>query len=204
MKVIKVICTLFIFGFVSVSHAAVIFITEKDANAVTSLLGADNVEVNGLFYNVRFLDGTCIELFNGCDNADDFVFNTSDTAFAAANALLDLVFIDGVDGNFDTNPELTNGCVGSRACFIDSPGFVPRLKSSRFRFVRIINRDEERRRKVDGYTTELVEPELDFRSNGARTYAVWSEAVEASAPGTAMILLMGIAGLLVSQRRKQA
>ena len=31
MKVFKVICALFVFGFVSVYHAAVIFITEKDA-----------------------------------------------------------------------------------------------------------------------------------------------------------------------------
>ena len=44
----------------------------------------------------------------------------------------------------------------------------------------------------------------DTTVDGTRVFAVWSEPVEASEPGTAMVLLMGIAGLIVSQRRKQA
>jgi hypothetical protein len=122
MKVLKVICALFIFGFVSVSYAAVIFITEKDANGnVTSLLGADNVEVNGSFYNVRFLDGTCTALFNGCDDADDFVFNTSASAGAAANALMAQVFGSSSSANFYREPELTNGCTATTGCYLHIP-----------------------------------------------------------------------------------
>jgi hypothetical protein len=204
MKVIKVICTLFIFGFVSVSHAAVIFITEKDANGtVTSLLGADNVEVNGLFYNVRFLDGTCIALFNGCDDRTDFVFNTVDTATAASEALLAQVFVNGIMGNFDSSPWLTSGCGGFDVCITATP--YTEGAQGGFGFVGATN-------WINPITDKTVSSIWDagemldskyFRVSGS-SFAVWSDAIEVSAPGTAMILLMGIAGLLVSQRRKQA
>jgi len=54
------------------------------------LTGATGVEVGGTLYNVHFLDGTCADLFNGCDNAaDDFAFTTKGDAQTAAPALLD-------------------------------------------------------------------------------------------------------------------
>ena len=117
MKMLKVICTLFIFGFVSVSHAGVIIIEDIDAYGnVTSLLGADNVEVNGLFYNVRFLDGTCIALFNGCDASADFLFGTRGDAQLAADALLAQVFADG--SYYGSFPEFTYGCSDQYTCSI--------------------------------------------------------------------------------------
>jgi hypothetical protein len=200
MKVFKVICALFIFGFVSVSHAAVIFITEKDANGtVTSLLGADNVEVNGLFYNVRFLDGTCIALFNGCDDRTDFVFNTVDTATAASEALLAQVFVSGIKGDFDATPWLTNGCSGNSDCIVATP--FREEGQGAFHYIGAVNGVNDVDDSV--YVTSW-DVDGDYADFDNRTFAVWGEAVDASAPGTAMILLMGIAGLLVSQRRKQA
>jgi hypothetical protein len=211
MKVVKVICALFIFGFVSTSHAAVIFTTEKDANGtVTSLLGADNVEVNGSFYNVRFLDGTCIVLFNGCDGADDFVFNTLPLATMASRALLDLVFIDGVEGNFDSQPELTVGCEDySYSClaqtFYDvAPRNSVLVSRASNAGAEIVCVEEE---ILCAVVEDIVSGPARVPGNGAGdrlTVAVWSVAVSASAPGTVMIFLMGIAGLLVSHRRKQA
>jgi hypothetical protein len=202
MKVVKVICALFIFGFVSMSHAAVIFITEKDANGVvTSLLGADNVEVNGLFYNVRFLDGTCIALFNGCDDATDFVFNTSDTATSASRALLAQVFIDGGDGMFDSSSNLINGC----SSFFCGTSTVYNGSNSTDYIMSAFIRNYSVGRRYAASTVELrseIASSVDYVHSSQRNFAVWSVAV--SAPGTAMILLVGIAGLLVSQRRKQA
>jgi hypothetical protein len=197
MKVFKVICALIIFGFVSVSHAAVIFITEKDANGVTSLLGADNVEVNNKFYNVRFLDGSCTSLFNGCNDFSDFFFGTEVDALAAAWSLLDQVFINGT--RFDDVPKFTNGCGSRELCGIETPWERTTLK--RFRSV-TINIDSQRGR--DDVSTTAPRIMEDTTNMPWRTFAVWSKPVEASAPGTAMIMLMGIAGLIVSQRRKQA
>jgi hypothetical protein len=70
------------------------------------LTGATNVDVGGSLYNVTFVAGNCIANFSGCDSASDFAFNSKSAADAAAQALLDQVFI----GAFDSAPENTFGC----------------------------------------------------------------------------------------------
>ncbi len=80
------------------------------------LTGATSVIVNDVSYNVEFLDGTCVDLFDGCDDLSDFTFTTVTEATAAAQALLDSVFQDGPHGLFDTNPSLTNGCSDAAEC----------------------------------------------------------------------------------------
>lgn len=86
------------------------------------LTGARNVEVGGTFYDVMFVDGTCHDLFAGCDAASDFQFATFADATAAANALLGQVFVDVPSiGNFDTHPELTLGCTDLLQCFAAIP-----------------------------------------------------------------------------------
>lgn len=92
------------------------------ANAVTlnvvggQLLGASNVLVDGDIYDVEFVDGTCIALFDGCNSPSDFAFTNSGSAALAAQALLDQVFVDGGAGQFDPDPALTTGCTNSSFC----------------------------------------------------------------------------------------
>ena len=82
------------------------------------LTGARNVDVDGLFYDVKFVDGTCHDVFAGCDALSDFQFATFEGAVAAADALLKQVFVDVPSvGNFDTHPELTFGCTDASLCF---------------------------------------------------------------------------------------
>jgi hypothetical protein len=76
------------------------------------LMGASDVLVDGNLYDVQFLDGTCIDLYNGCDEASDFTFQTLAAATLAAQALLDQVFVEDGVNQFDSMPFLTNGCVG--------------------------------------------------------------------------------------------
>jgi hypothetical protein len=100
---------LFAFGLASpAANAMPTLITDSGGQ----LLGADNVDLGSLgFFDVRFVDGTCISLFNGCDNAvDDFDFQSSDDATTAAQALLDQVFLNTSNSLFDSQPELTVGC----------------------------------------------------------------------------------------------
>jgi hypothetical protein len=59
---------------------------------------------------VDFVEGTCASIIGGCDSLDDFAFQSSAAAEAAARALLDQVFMDVADGNFDSLPALTFGC----------------------------------------------------------------------------------------------
>ena len=74
------------------------------------LLGATEVNVDGILYNVTFEDGTCAAVFGTCDE-NGFEFNDFNTARSAGQALLDQVFIDDpLLGLFDTRPELAFGC----------------------------------------------------------------------------------------------
>jgi hypothetical protein len=75
-------------------------------NGSGQLTGAAGVLVNGASYDVAFVDGTCIALFNGCDSTSDFDFQNEADATAAADALLAQV----LTGAFDTDYTLTSGC----------------------------------------------------------------------------------------------
>ena len=97
--------------------SAVLFFVAGAAQAATlnvvagQLMGASGVDVGGTFYDVQFLDGTCIDLFNGCDDTSDFTFQTGASATLAGQALLDQVLVNSVAfGQFDDIPSLTNGC----------------------------------------------------------------------------------------------
>ena len=103
--------------------SAVLFFVAGAAQAATlnvvagQLMGASGVDVGGTFYDVQFLDGTCIDLFNGCDDTSDFTFQTVASATLAGQALLDQVLVNSVAfGQFDDIPSLTNGCESTGSC----------------------------------------------------------------------------------------
>lgn len=104
---------------VGASHARASLIVVIDGNG--QLAGANNVVVNNVLYNVRFMDGTCVDLFSGCDDSSDFTFQTENEAVSAASALLDQVFVDGSQGAFDTQTALTAGCSVSYYCMAWTP-----------------------------------------------------------------------------------
>lgn len=85
------------------------------------LLGATGVNVNGTLYNVQFVDGTCVDLFSGCDVVADFDFTSPLDAMDAAGALFDQVIFDGPAGDFDSSPELTRGCADTDGCITYIP-----------------------------------------------------------------------------------
>ena len=57
------------------SHARAAVVLNIDSNG--QLTEASNVVVNGSLFTVLFVDGSCTNLFNGCDSASDFVFQTA-------------------------------------------------------------------------------------------------------------------------------
>ena len=88
------------------------------------LTGATGVNAGGTLYDVEFVDGTCVALFNGCNAVSDFTFQTSASALAASQALLTDVLLDGALGTFDIDPEKANGCTSTILCIIMTPYFV--------------------------------------------------------------------------------
>lgn len=89
-------------------------------NGDGQLTGANGVDVDGTLYNVRFVDGSCDDEFNGCDELSDFAFASEEALLIAAQALGDQVFIDG-EYLFDSKPELTAGCGDIRYCVVTIP-----------------------------------------------------------------------------------
>jgi hypothetical protein len=116
----------FILSFLVLSGLSVSGVSAATLNVVDGLLvGASDVFVSGAgWYDVNFVDGTCIGLFDGCDADDDFDFGSPVHANSAAQALVDQVFIDGPDGLFNTNPGLTLGCGDPSRCVVTIPHTV--------------------------------------------------------------------------------
>ncbi|WP_109464422.1 VPLPA-CTERM sorting domain-containing protein [Albibacillus kandeliae] len=102
------------------------------ANAATLIVqdgllyGANDVDVDGTLFDVRFENGTCSEFYNGCDELSDIPLN----AYSAVSALIGQVLIDGPLGLFDAFPKLANICVSNRAACIFSMPFVDQYYST--------------------------------------------------------------------------
>lgn len=85
------------------------------------LSAASGIDVGGLLYDVEFVDGTCVALFDGCDSNSDSLFTTSVDAASASQALSDQVFLDTFGNLFDTDPALTSGCEKIDLCVVITP-----------------------------------------------------------------------------------
>lgn len=162
------------------------------------LLGAFNVDVGGQSYDVQFLDGTCIDLFSGCDESSDFTFQTPAAASAASQALLNQVFLNDALGAFDSDPSLTFGCSSSVSCFVPTPyglGFgylVTTDRASNFSGA-----------TVDTRAATLYDPTLSTANASGLVYAIWTPATVVPEPGTGLLVAAGLA-VLSARRRSVA
>ncbi len=164
------------------------------------LTGARNVDVNGALFDVTFVTGTCADVFTGCDESSDFDLDEA-TAQAAAQALLDQVFIDTGLGLFDTDPALTSGCSAPFACEALIPYAVVVSQGASLLAFFAENADPS---DTDG-TAQLiaVEPFADRPLFDDQVWAIFASSSEVPEPSTLLLLGIGLAGMTALGRRRR-
>ena len=75
------------------------------------LEGASGVIVDGLSYEVSFIDGSCVSLYGGCTDTSQFTFHTRADAASAMSALSDQVWGTSWGSGNLRGCEPTNVCV---------------------------------------------------------------------------------------------
>jgi hypothetical protein len=96
-----------------IASAAVLVV---DGNG--QLLGARDVSISGILYEVQFRDDTFTNIFGDASGLDA---HSEAEARLFGQALIDQVFVDSPSGLFDTDPELINGCENTNACEVLIP-----------------------------------------------------------------------------------
>lgn len=176
------------------------------------LVGVNNVDVGGTLYNVDFLNGSCATNFSGCDNpAQDFAFQNSVNATAAASALRDQVFVNG-SNLFDSVPSLTFGCPDlSIACFFHIPfGLTtdPVVQSIVFRNTNLVANTGTGFSGDAIFTGSPILPTHTFIESPFHTItSVWARfspaaTVPVPEPASMAIFSLGLLGLGYASRRR--
>jgi hypothetical protein len=175
------------------AHAAPLLVI--DQGLVT---GARGVDVQGTLYDVDFVDGSCPDLFTGCDDAGDFTFTTEAAATAAAQALLDQVFVNDALP-LDTQPELTFGCYTVTRC--DTFTMFAPFDALNASVVRTSNFSDA---NLDFTQSTLISLNSDFSTvEDGQVFARWSEAAVVPLPAPALLLLAGLGGLVTLRRARR-
>lgn len=165
-----------------------------------NLLGANGVDVPGVgTFNVIFDNGTCISLFDGCNDAGDFAFSSQTDAETAALALLNSVFLDVAEGQFDSDPPLTNGCSFLTVCDAVIPYGNTSSPPDSVLVIFTINGDG------DTFTDDILSTSIDRSSDlSDHSNATWAVFSPVPIPAAVWLFGSGLIGLIGIAKRKKA
>lgn len=213
MKIYKMIPGVFLTLILSTSAYSANLVIDNG-----QLIGADGITFEDstgsarFAGSVRFVDGTCENLFDGCNDPSDLVFQTltgtgdtpQELAVAASRALLEQVF----DANplYDIDIELTFGCgtttIALVFCGILTPyGFTV---NDRVLPAVVTNRDDNTR--LDSVTTGSgrdIDASTIVSSPDRLVYADWT-ITAVPVPAAVWLFASGLLGLIGIARRNKA
>ncbi len=187
----------------SVGAGAVLFVYSAISTGATiivengALMGATGVDVNGVLYDVSFQDGSCFDLYNGCNDISGIPFTDLTSANAARTALLNQVFIDSPLGLFDSNTTLTNGCFVEGSCTTFFPVVISGVIGTYF----VWNRNPQPNEVGAGGLDPLNDTSIRFPDGD--TYAVWSQSTVVPVPAAIWLFGSGLLGLVGFSNRKK-
>lgn len=149
------------------------------------LAGARNLLVEGNFYDVSFVDGTCASVFSGCDSPSDFQFQDSFLGTAATRALFEHV----LTGVYDSDPTRTAGCSFGLLCAVTTPYYTS-VNNDSLLWVLAFNGEDVRLADKIELSGNARRSLLDFTNEPAYVWAVWSPADRATVPEPASLGLV--------------
>lgn len=169
------------------------------------LIGARNVEVEGLFYNVRFLDASCEDIVAGCNGRRDFVFGTEAAANLASSVLMDSVFLDGPLGQFDSIPQLTDGCSSDIVCLVRTPYelFIGQ-DGTRARTSSFFNYAGSRPDEIRINNSRVTEDSASVSRHVYTRWLITTPPRVVPEPTPAILLLLSLLGWTAARARKRA
>lgn len=192
MKISKYLCVILCLSFLSSAQATVLLVDISG-----QLTGATNVDVNGVFYDVEFKDDTFTNIFGA---TPAFVATTESEAQLFSQALLDQVFIDSTEGNFDTDPSLTFGC---SVFFINLCDVYTPYSANSISTILAVGAFNEAPGRTDR-VSQKVQFNItdDLTDRPGQVYADWTLAASVPEPATLVLMGLGITGLGLTRRKR--
>ena len=202
MKLLKCFTVFIALAYTNITFAAIVHHIQYD-----QLVGATGIDINGDFYQVQFVDSSCILLFSNCDETTDFLFMDAQSGLDANLALLEQVLLDLPSGLFDSEPELTHGCYSNIQCSIVTPigSVAPQLEV--FPAVFLINKADQRSDVHTGSGSAFRASDFGLRSSNANTltYAIWSKeagsGVSVPVPASFLLYSSALVAILIMKDR---
>ena len=172
-------------------------------NSSGILTGAKGVEVLGKSYDVTFADGTCNDLFTGCDAASDFTFSSQVEARAAGEALLAQVFVDVGLYQFDSVTDKIFGCTSGNFCNTLIPYLPIATAIGNFYHSFVRNYSTVGAFSTSADVVQFSNMQRTTATSASSNFALF-QLVPTAVPEPSSIALMGLAmaGWAFSRRRK--
>lgn len=198
-------CTKFTIFF----NIAILLLSTTGVKATTlivedgKLVGATEVLVGNTLYDVTFIDKSAYDIFYNDEYGDYlFLFNSSDLAAAASDALLKYVLID----EYNNSPNLTYGITDSIWGLIYTPYQLSLYCGNETVDAYAVRNNAYGYRQDSTHNAPYLGLYLDFSSSSREVWAVWTLHTSSTVvpePTTLLMFTIGIFGISYFCRKEK-